>query len=833
MAYEKVKAWLDENKAKLVRYSDNELLFRRELVRVWPAEIDAIVEDALLYLYTYGSASNSSAQQWVDDPKAERLTYAGRWRVVRNEKTSMSNEKQWSGMSGIVQTLRHGLAQTIDWTEARIVTSERHPGNTSEISGISDTISDNPEDFMTVEFVNLNPDYMRQMISGLVSDSVVSLTDPVIQGVSTYTTGTWHVIGVTASESVLEDGSGRIQVVLARPQYTLNAYDSYLTLFNGSIRHEDTTYLWNVPKDKAQSILDDFKGNGRSARAFYTGDNLVNLILGAFDYGDGMYLYDFVSAGACSYTETQQFYWGVEDPSGAAYQISTLPNYGSPGYTYSRNLSFNRSEGLFDIVITEVKKIARNIYLTNVHQDGLSTEDEIQQLAIGGISEIVSTSPGQGEMYDKRVNVLDDCSVNAFTRYITSTPRDYEFKTMRSPLSLDVEHQYRNNLTLIEPPSTVSSGQYETQNRLNPDLTYDSVLRYLGPIAASAQFRSSRTAFRIGNAILYRNWPEPISAPENWTGTGAYSVSQTLVEGGVYDGLLVYESGDANAYHFFKNLESRLEESWEWMYRDSPVPIAIPSEVDTQLYRVDQSLDSQGLYQGSLFYNTGVEHTTSFYSRRGYMHSREDFNFSNLLTQPETPAFAQGELFSLDSRVNRYGLYDGQYTTTYSEERSLYDSWPDRGGTSYRYFYWNQREWPAALIDSLPSNRNNDIQLLSFNEDQTYDIRITSSPGRQTAFGNLESFYYWEYTVLRAGGGTVSEDSPRREASFVLNGMYHRVSYEVGEENAFETAQEGWNASIRDVGSHFRVDRVLTIVDQDASTPATTGLGPATPGWPA
>jgi len=73
--------------------------------------------------------------------------------------------------------------------------------------------------------------------------------------------GTWRVGPRTSGRE--EDGSAFINVTLYRPQYTLNSYEYYDTA-----EESEVIYLWNVPKDIAQQILDDFKAlrDGSSAR---------------------------------------------------------------------------------------------------------------------------------------------------------------------------------------------------------------------------------------------------------------------------------------------------------------------------------------------------------------------------------------------------------------------------------------------------------------------------------------------------------------------------------------------------------------------------------------
>ena len=421
MAWEKERAWIAEKNAKLVNTDDNELLFRRQLVRFWPAERDNLTESTLDYLYLYSTDNNTDPpveQQFVDDPQADRLTYDGRWRVVSNEKTSRHNEAQWPGLTGIIQTLRYGFAQELSWDEARVINNEIVPGNDSSVSGVDNTTSDDPGDILMVEWVNLDPEYTRAMsTSGIMSG--YTITDPVIRGV-TYS-GDWHRVAVTIYESELQDGSGRIVAVLARPQYTLNAYDTYLNAFYGATMEGVVHYLWNVPRDLAQGIITNWKATRRSAAASLNADNTVNLVLREFDPGaTPVSLTTDVSSGSCSRVETSYYYWGVTNPDDNAYDITTFGNYQSPGYTYEKAVTFSMNDATFTVVIREIVTQTRIAYSNlKVKRTTLEEREDTQFFGLTSLPSL--GAPGIGETLLLDVTVQPDCSIDARATTITAT----------------------------------------------------------------------------------------------------------------------------------------------------------------------------------------------------------------------------------------------------------------------------------------------------------------------------------------------------------------------------------------------------------------------------
>jgi hypothetical protein len=464
-----------------VSYEDNQLLFRKELKRNWAAEQDNLVQASLAYLNQYTSAGNTSAQQYVTDPMANRLTYSGRWRLVSNEKVSFDNEAPTSAStvrwSGITQTLRYGYADTLAWDEARLVSNEILASNTSSVTAISNTTSDNPGDVIVVEWVNLNPIQTRTMsTSGILSG--YTITSPVVRGV-TYT-GDWHRVAVMVSESELTDGSGRVRVVLARPQYTLNAYETALTAFYGATQTDEVHYLWNVPRDLAQTIINDWKDDSRSAAASLNSDNTVNLVLRRFDPGaTPIQILADVARISCSATTMISYFWDVTNPDASAYDITTQVYAEDPGYTYSKSISFNRERATFNVEISMHRVTARSPYTSLVMERG-TRATTTRTLKLGQLGAITATTTPAaiGTIYRKTVNVADDCSHDDVEEAITSVPSEPITGT-----AVDVGHLFSTAETqkydMTAAPDALGAAEATKVKRIsiryNDDGTFNSV----------------------------------------------------------------------------------------------------------------------------------------------------------------------------------------------------------------------------------------------------------------------------------------------------------------------------------------------------------------------
>jgi hypothetical protein len=393
---------------------------------------------------------------------------------------------------------------------------------------------------------------------------------------------------------------------------------------------------------------------------------------------------------------------------------------------------------------------------------------------------------------------------------------EFDKDVVISPLGVTSARIARNALSL--PTVTLEgAGIYRVECRENDDRTYDVTTSLHTPVAHSAAFRSMKTAFRFGNAILYRNQAGPVGAPPDFTGTGSYRVTNTMVEDGVYDALLIYESGDLNGRHLFQNLESILARGWEMIYRDSPVSIAVPAGADGKLYRVNQDITDDGLYHGSLFYEAGrLSETISQVASGGLAYALAN-NFVNAPDTLSPGHYQQGMTVAFRREVNKYGLYDGVYNALYSTAQCFYETWPADSGEAFRYQYMNWREYPAEVVAGLPNNRRNTISCVLQN-DMTYNVDITSWPAGASGatFDGRDDFYYSEFGVIKLEARDVLTNG----FLFGQRGFYHRVEYFDNEEDAHEFLAQGWEPKISTLGGKWRVDVIYGIYD----LPASSGL---------
>jgi len=264
----------------------------------------------------------------------------GVWRLKKCQMAPAKTEEGDNYAGNLALTYAKGFYSSIDWDSARIVQIDKSVGNSTD-SGVTDGASDNPQLFFVVRFPYCSPDSVYSMVQSL---SATTYTDKVVRGQTL--SGEWNV--VSAGSKLEEDGTHSIYLTLALPKYVLKAY----TDLNG-INQEDVIYLWNVPKDIAQNILDGWKtvgGTGASASADYSDDKkLANLTLRKKTLNKPNHSIEGLEV-SCDTTQSIHLGWGYEiddiDPFVEAHN--------APMVTGSRQINVSsRGDGLFDVSIVE------------------------------------------------------------------------------------------------------------------------------------------------------------------------------------------------------------------------------------------------------------------------------------------------------------------------------------------------------------------------------------------------------------------------------------------------------------------------------------------------
>lgn len=463
--WDDVRKFLREEEATLVSHASAQIVLDAELIRCWQRVPDKLAERMVEYLDLFTSVENEPTEQlYVYEPKATGLrgqeTYPGRWRVVKNYR-SRGKDESGKEFSSVFQVLHDGYVTELDWSNCRLMSCN---GYTTDTNG-------NPlESYHTVQFAHVAPTHVKA-----IQEQLLALTSVANQTIGTGTpreytlSGTWHIISV---DPVAEaDGIYVINALLAKPECTLDAYRLY-----GTASGETVKYRWGVPKHLAQDVIDAWAtacGTGASATASYR-QGVVDLqLVNPVKDSDNT---TFESAYAAAYTETTYQYWGASNK--AAYPLSSVPGYGTNGYTFDRSVSKN-SNGTYDIRI--VVKLAKTQNLTqyNVTKTKGYTDTERTHTAVANEATVVPPIPdnstaSDGVITNVRKNLrpdgLKDISVSA--RTLTRIAAELVTSGVASPLSYNTRLgaasiRVVRNATLDEIKTALSALTTGTNNSVS------------------------------------------------------------------------------------------------------------------------------------------------------------------------------------------------------------------------------------------------------------------------------------------------------------------------------------------------------------------------------
>ena len=292
-----------------------------------------------------------SNRRTLSDFTAEQKSYEGKWRTLKVT-TETGRSKQRENVI-VEHTLAYGLitklvtAGSVDWSESTWALESRILlGNTTDADSEESTDTDVPQKHLYIRFPFIDPRKVHEIAA---SFSATTYTTPIVDGEEV--SGTFHRIAVNIRKE--DDGTCSLILYLADPQYTLAAYRDYKTT-----QHRGVYYLWGVPRDIAQSILDDWKTEnddatdrtGASASASERSDGLVDLVLISEPLFKENLSTDPIPV-ACDTSIVYHFAWGY---SKTELGVFLAAHSGTLGSGLTREVQVNhRSDGTFDATIVE------------------------------------------------------------------------------------------------------------------------------------------------------------------------------------------------------------------------------------------------------------------------------------------------------------------------------------------------------------------------------------------------------------------------------------------------------------------------------------------------
>lgn len=372
---------------------------------VWDGISSSQMEDA--------AAWEKSNRESVVDPTIENKVYEGTWRSVSvitrykgvtDRSTERDTDSKYDALTHVFAKDYHTTLLTggvLDWTKARLV-SER-----TLTAGVNVGQEDHPgfnddSRMLNVAFPNCSPYSALAILNEVFSLGVVAF-DPVIKG-ETYGTGYRRI---SVSNTIEEDGSCTISMVLADiSEFSLEAVN-----FTGSPNENTTTWLFDVPRELAQPILDGNNGAGQSASVSYQdGTALCDIVLRSKNTS-GVSA-QAVSGKACSYISTSDYLWGTANDA-----LLPIPGSLNANESYRRSIRSN-GDGTYDITRTvrvtqeRLAAVDGETVMNNEEHTVLQWQD--LGMEPGTALRDIGTAE-DGKVKRQSISVAEDCSRNVTT----------------------------------------------------------------------------------------------------------------------------------------------------------------------------------------------------------------------------------------------------------------------------------------------------------------------------------------------------------------------------------------------------------------------------------
>ena len=601
-----------------------------EFTRVWWFGVHDEAFQCRYFIDWYCDIQNKTTQFWVDNPYIGETVMPGRWRQAFTriiEKTDSRGNVTY----GVAQTLRQGWATTIDFTEARKNITRDLPSNTT---GTGNEQSDAREEWVMVDFPNFAPTSVRTAILTLG----VSQSDFVVEG-ETYA-GEWHK--VLAEQNRTDDGTSVITVKFAKPQYTLDAYRNY----NSSGAYT-ARYLWNVPKDLAQTIIGDANNHitGGSATPTYRGE-LVDIVITKNTLDNLDARYDSVESELS--TQDTIIYdnvaYAVNAPASSQGNIYRASNSFSAGGGYNSRLTYDASYDKMASFRSE------------------ATAFKIANMLIYRNSRVVLSAPdvtGSG-VYRVSQRENQDGTYDGSMMYVYgNSAGTVKYESLASVLFEENETLYRNSNAYVNAPDDVQGKIYRASNQLTEEGLYNSRLTERGSVPTITHFGNLSTAFKTGAAILYRNSRNVITSPPA-SGSAIYRVQQNGNQDGTYDGILTFIDGANSGIYEFESLNSHLSEDNTTIYKSQSTPVTASASSRGTIFRASNQITEDGLYNSQSVYTKSNEDALYTYWQTRYGIA-ESYLYRNQKTWPSV-TLTNATSNSITPTINADGTYDVRVT---------------------------------------------------------------------------------------------------------------------------------------------------------------------------
>jgi len=369
--------------------------------------------------------------------------FAGTYRIVRVDVDDSRGSRE---PAVVTQIIAKGFTTTLlsggslVWTTARLIDNKELDGDSYGSLRTYETDNNSDQEFLTVRFPYIDPkkvETVKDEVQGLAYNTFA----PTIKTES-YGSG-WTRLWVNSR--IEEDGSASVFLFLGNPRFNVEGFFKYDTS-----EAEDTIYLYDIPQQIVQSVINSYKSEGNSVRVQRDkSSGLFSLVISTNPADPRDFIWhiseqDYLGVTARFYywavTPAQMPYIDVVSPTADAVvsggqktvdpdiqeQWKTFsagaggfvnPDYGEDfpeGYRYRIVFLRNRGDGTYDVTL-DIQRTVNRKFPTGTTDGAVSASESFFRRTISK----------DGETREKiHLNVTDDDEADVTADIVAAPTRD-------------------------------------------------------------------------------------------------------------------------------------------------------------------------------------------------------------------------------------------------------------------------------------------------------------------------------------------------------------------------------------------------------------------------
>lgn len=365
------------------------------------------------------------------------------------------------------------------------------------------------------------------------------------------------------------------------------------------------------------------------------------------------------------------------------------------------------------------------------------------------------TAPASG-VYRADLAINQDGTYNGAMTYIHGTGGgEAQHESLNSNLGEGSRVIYRDWPTPVSAPASAQGVIYDAQDRLNDDGMYEASIEYRTSHVGQVAFKAEAAPFRTANRVIYANSRDVIQATV--PAVGIYRVDQTVNQDGTYNGGMTYVVGTGGGEAQFESVNSNLAEESRVIYRDWPAVIVAPASGQGTVYEAQDALGEDGLYEASITYRVNHVGVITFQSESTIFRTGNSVVYHHSKSVIQAPTSVAPGLYRVSQSINPDGTYDGtlQYLRPSGTGEATFVSEVAQLSTQSAVIY----AAGSTAVDAPTTGGQGTVYRTSnrLNDDGTYDSNLAYdlSTSASMTFSSERAEFKTENRIVYANSRTV------------------------------------------------------------------------------